>query len=136
MNYAYLPTAFVWIITLYMMYYFHEGGHYLAIKSLNLKVTKVYFRRLFLIPIPHAVESEGEIESKKRSVIIGKMLFIVLSGPVVGLIPIIMAHAFYPDLMNLVLFLLVYLYGCKEDAAKSYKLIRNDKIAGLEISEK
>lgn len=134
MNYENLPLCLSWIATIYLMYYFHEAGHYIFVKLFKLSVTEIHFTKIFSIPVPNAVETEGELNGKD-SIVIAKTLCIFLSGPVIGFMPIIVTSSLYPDFVIMLMVYSVYVYGCKNDIFSVYSLLKFRKIDGMEITE-
>ena len=126
----------IWIAAYYISFYFHEGGHYIATRISGIKVLNIKYTRRLIIPVPVAVElDDSSIEGSKLE-IYTKVVLMMLSGPIIGFIPIILIWVLvHDDLFNVVIVSLVYIAGCRRDLFEFMSLILGRPVEGMEITE-
>lgn len=131
-----LSSLVIWIAAYYSSFYFHEGGHYIATKASGLKVINIKYTRQLIVPVPVAVElDDNSIEGGKLE-IYTKAALMMLSGPIMGFIPIILTwFLLHDDLFNVAIISLVYIAGCRRDLFEFKSLILGRSIEGIEITE-
>lgn len=131
-----LSSLITWPAAYYISFYFHEGGHYIATRISGIKVLNVKYTRQLLIPVPVAVElDEGEIEGGRFEVY-AKVALMMLSGPIIGLTPIITAWFLVHDqILNFLVVCLVYIAGCRRDIFELISLLSGRPVDGMEITE-
>jgi hypothetical protein len=116
---TYSPIALqtIYVITLIIVsFYIHEFGHYLAIKKLFPKAdSKFLWTTYCYVPVPHTVRTEnlnGVITDRKA-------IIALISGPILGFIPIILSYHILSS--DYFLFLIISeLLACKSDFKKIF----------------
>lgn len=123
-----LQYAILLLIVYILIFYFHEAGHYYAAKLVKCKIVRMNFTRIMLIiPVPNSVYIEDEeVEASKP-----KTFFHLISGVIVGLIPIVALYAvgdIDDDCITLCLLLSYLLQGCSSDFMQVFRLLSGRKL--------
>jgi len=110
-----LQVVYVIALTIFS-FYIHELGHYLAIKKLFPKADSEFLWTTYCyVPIPHKVRTKtlnGVLTDRKA-------IFVLISGPILGFIPIILSYHILSS--SYFLFLIISeLLACKSDFKKIF----------------
>jgi hypothetical protein len=113
-----LSLMLMWLAVVY----FHEGGHYLAAKILRFKNVKLNFHmKLYPHQCVTTLPYEEYLEYSYRNL---RLQLITITGPLLGVIPLIFYTYGYVDNLRAVLLLSVgYLLMCSADLIKVLKRI-------------